>query len=299
LLQEQSKSVEISKQIIALEIRRELQATYYNLWFLQSKEFLLQRLDSLYTSLAKAAVLRVKTGESAGLDSISAITRAAETTLQMKLLQRDIQVQQEVLKKVLNSDRNYLPDTTIVQKIKLDLFDIPLYNHPQLKLQEQNISIAQAELNVQQQNRKPIIEGRFFSQRLYGLSNPFSGFSVSVGIPVFASKTYRNRIKAAELEQSYQQSILEYERQSLKTNYSQTYIELQRDLELLSFYEKTGLVQAEKMIRSSNLAYRGGEINFAELTQYLTQAIDIQKSYLDVLNKYNQSAIQLYYFINK
>jgi cobalt-zinc-cadmium resistance protein CzcA len=70
-------------------------------------------------------------------------------------------------------------------------------------------------------------------------------------------------------------------------------------LELLTYYESTGLAQAEKIIKSSNLAYRGGEISFAELTQYLTQAIDIQRNYLDVLNQYNQSAIQLNFYLNK
>ncbi len=299
LLQEQVKSVEISKQVRALEIKKELQATYYNLWYLQSKQLLWHRLDSIYTALAKAAVLRVKTGESAGLDSLSAMARAAETTVQLNLLQREIQTQQEVLKRILNTTENYLPDTTNVQRIQVVFPDTAFTTHPQLQLQQQNISIAQAELNVQHQNRKPTLEGRFFSQRLYGLSNPFSGFSVSAGIPLFASKTYRNKVKAAELERDYQQRVVEYELQSLRTHFRQAYIQLQKDSELLTYYEKAGLAQANRIILSSNLAYRGGEINFSELTQYLTQAIDIQRNYLDVLNQYNQSAIQLNFYSNK
>lgn len=298
LLQEQVKSVEITKQVRALEIKRELQTTYYNLWYLQSKQLLWQRLDSIYSSLAKAAVLRVKTGESAGLDSLSAMARARETTVQLSLLQRDIQVQQENLKRLLGSPFNFLPIENTVQRVPVSFLDSPVNNHPQLQLQQQNISIAQAEIRVQEQGRKPNFEGRFFSQRLYGLSNPYSGFSVSVGIPLFASKTYKNRIKAGELERSYQQSVLDYERLTLSTNYNQAYQQLQKDLELLTYYESTGLAQADKIIKSSNLAYRGGEINFAELTQYLTQAIDIQKNYLDVLNQYNQSAIQVNYLSN-
>lgn len=296
LLREHVKSVEITKQVRALQIKRELQTTYYNLWYLQSKQNLWQRLDSIYTSLARAAVLRVKTGESAGLDSLSAMARARETTVQLNLLQRDIQVQQESLKRLLGSSFNYLPDLTSVQKIEILFLDSAVNTHPQLQLQQQNISISQAEIGVQQQSRKPNFEGRFFSQRLYGLSNPFSGFSVSVGIPLFASRTYKNRVRAAELESSYQQNVADYERLSLTTSYNQAYQQIQKDLELLRYYESTGLSQANAIIKSSNLAYRGGEINFAELSQYLTQAIDIQKNYLEVLNQYNQSAIQLNYY---
>ena len=269
------------------------------LWYLQSKQLLWQRLDSIYTSLAKAAVLRVKTGESAGLDSISAMARANETTVQLNLLARDIQVQQENLKRLLNTTSTYLPESTIMQRVNVSLPDSTINNHPQLQLQQQNISIAQAELNIQQQSRKPNFEGRFFSQRLYGVSNPYSGFSISVGIPLFGSNAYKNRVKAAQLEQNYQKSVLDYQRLALVSSYNQSYQQLLKDQQLVSYYEKTGLAQAEAIIKSSNLAYRGGEINFAELSQYLSQAIDIQKNYLDVLNQYNQSAIQLNYFLNR
>lgn len=299
LLQQQLKSVEFSKQIRALEIKRDVQTAYYTLWYLESKQQLWRRLDSIYTSLAKAAVLRVKTGESAGLDSISAMARAAETTVQLALLQRDIQVQQENLKRLLNTTDNYLPEAALLQKVQVAFGDAAVNNHPQLQLQQQAINISQAELNVQRQSRKPNFEGRFFSQRLYGFSNPYSGFSVSVGLPLFGSSAYRNRIKAAQIEQQYQQSVLNYERLALQSNYNQSYQQLLKDQQLLAYYENTGLAQADAIIKSSNLAYRGGEINFAELSQYLSQAIDIQKNYLDVLNQYNQSAIQLNYYLNR
>jgi cobalt-zinc-cadmium resistance protein CzcA len=134
---------------------------------------------------------------------------------------------------------------------------------------------------------------------LYGLSDPFSGFSVSVGLPIFGGSSYRNKIKAAEIQRNYQQSLYDYERLSLTTAYSQAYQQLLKDEELLRYYEGTGLAQAEAIMKAANIAYRAGEIGFAELSQFLTQSIDIQKNYLDVLNQYNQSAIQLNYFLNK
>lgn len=299
VLQQQVKSVEIQKQIKAIEIKKELQTAYYTIWYLQSKQMLWQRLDSIYTSFAQAAVLRVKTGESAGLDTISAMARANETTVQLTVLQRDIQAQQEVLKKLLNTTDNYLPEFRMVDKIEIPVPDSSLGNHPQLQLHQQDINIAQAEVNLLRQSRKPNFEGRFFSQRLYGVSNPYSGFSVTVGIPLFGGGTYRGRIKAAQLEQNYQKTVLDYERLALTSGFKQLYQQLLKDRQLLIYYETTGLKQADAIIRSSNMAYRGGEINFAELTQYLSQAIDIQRNYLDVLNQYNQSAIQLNYFLNR
>jgi heavy metal efflux system protein len=152
---------------------------------------------------------------------------------------------------------------------------------------------------LQKQSRNPNFEGRFFSQRLYGIKNPYSGFSVSVGIPIFGGSVYRNKIKAAQLESNYQQTLLDYEKISLSTSYNQAYQQLLKDNELVSYYESTGLQQAEAILKSANIAYRAGEISFAELSQFITQAIDIQKNYLDVLNQYNQSAIQLNYYLNR
>jgi cobalt-zinc-cadmium resistance protein CzcA len=299
LLRQQVKSVEISKQIRALEIKKGVQSTYYNLWYLQSKQLLWQRLDSLYSSLAEAARLRVRTGESAGLDSIAAVAKSKEISVQLNLLQRDIMVEQENLKKLLSTSVNYLPEENVLQKVPVFFLDTSLEKHPQLQLQQQQINISDAEINLQQQSRNPNFEGRFFSQRLYGIKNPYSGFSITVGIPLLGGSSYRNKIKAAEFERDYQQTILNYEKLSLNTNYRQAYQQLQKDSELLSYYESTGLEQAEAILKAANIAYRAGEISFAELTQFVTQSIDIQKNYLDVLNQYNQSAIQLNYYLNR
>ncbi len=299
LLTQQVRSAEISREMQALEIKKQLQATYYTLWYLQRKQLLWQQLDSIYTSLATAAVLRVKTGESAGLDSIAAIARARETRVQLHLLRRDVGVQQQELKKILGTSVNYLPEDTGLQKVDTAFLDTGISTHPFLSFQQQQISIANAEMKVQEQSRKPNLEGRFFSQRLYGLSNPFSGFSISMGIPILGGGTYRNKMKAAALETDYQQRVLEYEKLALNTSYNQEYQQLLKDQELLVYYEGTGLSQAEAIIRSANIAYRAGEISFAELSQFLTQAIDIRKNYLDILNEYNQSAIRLNYYLNR
>jgi len=50
------------------------------------------------------------------------------------------------------------------------------------------------------------------------------------------------------------------------------------------------------VICAAELSYKAGEISFAELSQFLTQAIEIQKNYLDVLNQYNQSAIEFSFY---
>ena len=299
LAEQNLKYAELSIGTIQIELLRDVRQAYYLIWYLQNKQTLWQRLDSIYGSIAKAAILRVRTGESAGLDSIAAITKSREISVQLNQIAKDILIQQEQFKKLLKTDSAYLPEQQPFARYSINLLMDSIINHPLLLLTQQNIVIANADLQVQRQNRKPDFSGRFFSQRLYGVKNPYSGFSVSVGIPIFGKGMYQNKIRAAEIQREYQQRLYEYQRISLNTSYRQGVQELQKDVELLNFYEASGLKEAEAITKAAGIAYRAGEISFAEFSQFITQAIDIQKNYLEVLNEYNQSAIQLNYFINQ
>jgi len=299
MLQAQAQTFDYSRQVKALELRRSLQNTYYTLWYLQSKQQLWQQLDSLYSSIAKAAILRVRTGESAGLDSISANAKSAEIQLQLSMLQTDIEVQQSALKAVINIDTSFLAENTILQKIEV-MNEEPLQaSHPELLLQQQNIRVADADLRIARRSILPDLSARVFSQQLYGMADPFTGFSVSLGIPLLSSGSYKAKIRAAKLEADYQQNALRYEEQLLRTGIDQAARNLEKDRQMVAYYETSGLTQSAAIMKAANLSYRAGEISFAELSAFLTQAIDIQKNYLDALQQYNQSAIKLHYYLNK
>ena len=297
LFAEKTRAAEYAQQAQVLVLRKDIASTYYTLWYYESKQRLWQKLDSIYETLAAAAVLRVKTGENAGLDSIAAQARAKETKVQLRMILKDIHNQQETMKRLLNTELTILPDSLPLPKVPVRA-GTSLENvvHPLLQIQQQNVSIAGAEAKVAGQSQMPSFEGRFFSQRLYGISPAFSGFSVSVGLPIFGRGQYKHQLKAAQLEQNYQQIVLTDQQLALGTAYKQELEKLEKNADLLDYYSSTGLQQAEAIIKAANLAYRSGEIGFAELSQFLAQAIDIQRNYLDVLNEFNQSAIQLNYY---
>ena len=295
-LNQQAKATEYAKQAKALEIRRNLQTAYYTMWYYQSKKELWEQLDSVYSSLSDAAVLRVKTGESAGLDSIAAKARSAEIRVQLRMLEKDIAVQQTILKAILNTDSSFLPESKPLARIEPLISSEIVTSHPTLMMQQQAIAVANAELKVARRGVLPDLSGRFFSQRLYNLPDPYTGFSVSVGIPLLSMGSHKAKIRAASLERDYQQTVLNSEQKSLNAAVQQTLQNLDKDKELLEYYETQGLAQATAILDAAQLSYRSGEISFAELSQFMTQAIDIRKNYLDILNQYNQSAIAYAYY---
>ncbi|RYZ53635.1 MAG: CusA/CzcA family heavy metal efflux RND transporter, partial [Sphingobacteriales bacterium] len=297
-LQEQVTSFSYSRSLKALELRRNLEVLYYTLWYHQSKYTLWQELDSFYHASAYIARLRAKTGESAGLDSISANAKSMETHVQLTTIANDIRMQQVALKALLNNDTAYLPQSLSLGKV-VTQYPPSTGPHPSLLIQAQAIRIAEADVRLARMSQLPEFSGRLFSQRLYGKPDPYSGFSVTVGVPLLSLRTHRNRVKAAQLEQDYQSTLYTYEGIMLRAQIEQTEQELAKSRSVLEYYETVGFRQAQEITRAANLAYTGGEISFAELSQYLTQAIDIRKNYLEALHKYNLAAIQLNYYQNR
>ncbi|MFZ1370289.1 MAG: CusA/CzcA family heavy metal efflux RND transporter, partial [Ferruginibacter sp.] len=262
LYTEQMKYYQANESAIDTDLKRDVRAVYYQLWYLQDKQQLFQRLDSIYRSLSAAAILKVKTGDSRGLDSIAANVRMAELQALLHQIGNDIIIQQQSLSQLLNSADLILPMLQPLEKLTMPVFSRDSI-HPLLALQSQNINIANAGVAVVKNENKPDFSGRFFSQRLWGASDPFTGFSVTASFPLFGASAYRSKVKTAQAEVLLQQRQFEYGKQLFNTKQLQMQQEMKRNNSLLSFYEKSGLRQASEIINASTLAYRAGEISFA------------------------------------
>lgn len=298
LLSEKVKYYELNNATIDAELKKNVRTVYYQLWYLQEKQNLYKRLDSIYQSLAKAAILKVKTGDSPGLDSISANVRMMELKALNNQLESEIKIQQALFKQQSNSDTLLLPVTDPLERINVENLKSDSL-HPLLAIQIQNIKIADAEIAVTKNENKPEFSGRLFSQRIWGAKNPYTGFSVTAAFPLFGTKAYKSKVKVAQADVFLQEKELDYSKQIIHTKQLQLKQEVDKNKAMLSFYETSGLKQAEEIIKASSLAYRAGEISFSDLSQFLSQAIEIRKNYLERLNDFNQSAIQYNYYINQ
>ncbi len=295
---EQTKYYEFNKEVINTELKKNIRSVYYQLWYLQDKTALYQRLDSIYIGLLKTTIIKVKTGESAGIEKISANVKLKEIETNIIQLQKEMIVQQQALMQLLNSSEAILPLSKSLEKLEYGLQN-STENHPSLLLLQQNVSIANSEIAIQKSNRLPEFSGRVFSQKLYGVADPYTGFSFATSFPIFGSGANRNKIKAAKTEKEVQEQQLQYQTQILKSSLAQRQTEVEKSVSGLQFYEISGLQQADEIIKAANQSYRAGEISYADFSLYLSQAIEIRKNYLDNLNAYNQAIIEYNYFTNK
>jgi len=296
---QQLKYANLNTDVLKTAITKDVRTAYFQLWYLQDRQKLYMELDSIYTAMFKATELRFRTGDVAALDKIAAEAKLKELQAQLVQNKKDIVIQQQQLMLLLDRNEWMLPLDQSLEKILVNASPSEETTHPLLVLQQQNVNIATSNISVQKNTNKPEFSGRFFSQRVWGAKDPLSGFSVSASFPVFSLGAYKSKVKAANAEMEVQQRKLEYETQVFQTNKGNALAEIDKNSALLQFYESSGLKQADAIIKAASLGYRTGEINFAELSQFLSQAIGIRQNYLEVLNQYNQSAIQYNYFNNK
>jgi cobalt-zinc-cadmium resistance protein CzcA len=67
----------------------------------------------------------------------------------------------------------------------------------------------------------------------------------------------------------------------------------------LDYYEKTGLQQATLITRNASIAYNQGQISYLEWTLLMNNAVNIELSYLQAVQQYNNTVIELNYLTGK
>lgn len=297
-LAEQLKYASLNTDVLNATIKRDVRTAYYQLWYLQDKQLLLQKLDSIYTSLLQVTELRVQTGDVPKLDKIAAAAKQKEVQAFLKQNNKELVVQQQQLMMLLNLNEWLLPVAKPLQKLEALLFD-ETNIHPILSRQQQNVTIAANNISVVRNTNMPDFSGRVFSQKLWGAKDAFTGFSVTAAFPLFSAGAYRSKVKAAIAEKEVQEKTLVYQARQINTQRAAAIADIEKNMYLLNFYESTGLQQAGEIIDAATLSYKLGETGFAEMSQFLAQAISIQQNYLEALNTYNQSVIQFNYYNNK
>ena len=198
--------------------------------------------------------------------------------------------------RLLNTATWLLPLQQALPRLAANETVLQLSSHPLLSLQQQNVNTAKAGIAVQQNLLKPEFSGRFFSQRLYGLANPFSGFSVATSLPLFGRSYYSAKIKLAEAAVAVAEKELALKQQELLLEQGRALAQIRKAEQQLRYYESTGNAQADEIIAAATLAYKAGEISFLEMYEYYTQAISIRRNALEALHNYNQSVIQFQYY---
>src|SRR5690606_37960132 len=123
-----------------------------------------------------------------------------------------------------------------------------------------------------------------------GLNKDFVGYQLGLKIPLLFGGN-SSKIKASKIAQD----IVEEKQQDYKSKWQAEkealFAKLQQYDEAVTYYETQGEHLSEEIIKTAERTFKEGEIDFFQYIQSIETSKDIEMTYLDNLNAYNQTII--------
>ncbi|TAN13683.1 MAG: CusA/CzcA family heavy metal efflux RND transporter [Chitinophagaceae bacterium] len=297
----QNQETLLSRQSLAVSsagLVRNVRSAYYQMAYGIARLHLLVYEDSVYADFSKAAGVRYKSGETNYLESVAADAKYQEVLLLKKQAQADMEIYEQELQRWLNT-RQPVQISASLEKLKysMNTDSSIITQNPALKYYHQNINVARSQVSLERTGLLPDFTIGYNKQKVDGV-NGYYGYQAGVNIPLWF-RPQQGRIQAANIGVRIAEADYDNFRENIITTYSQQVEEYQKWLEQLNYYESTGLRQSDEILHTAEQNYKFGNISYVEYIQDVSQAFNIRLQYIDALNQYNQSIININYLLGR
>jgi cobalt-zinc-cadmium resistance protein CzcA len=275
------------------QLKREVYAKYYQLSYAKNKANTYQFLDSLYQNFAKSAERRFELGETNYLEMITAQSKQKQLETLYKQALQEIVLTTEQLKKVVQVDSLIIINEPLY---KLELENLSLKDNIGLESFEFSKNYYKALNQKEKQTLLPDLNVEYFQGTNSGIDQKFIGYTLGLKIPLFFSGN-ASKIKASKIAEEVAEEQQQDYQVRLDTEYQSLLAKLQQYEEAINYYETQGKNLSEEIIKTAERTFKEGEIDFFQYIQSIETAKDIELTYLDNLNTYNQTIIAINYLI--
>ncbi len=288
------------------ELVQQVKSIWYTLWLEKSKQDLLLKRDSIYQRFVRAANLRYETGETSLLEKATAESQVAEINVLLQQNQSDIEIYRTQLQTLLNSESQIDISVNRLEVRKVLLEAQSIEDNPTLAWFRQQIEVAEKEKSVEKSKMLPDLTLGYFNQSLNGPnqdldgrpivftpSDRFTGFQVGIAIPLFSSRASIASIRAADLKKQESEVRLLATTNELDGRLRSLLQQYQKFQNSLEYFESNALPQADLILKQAQKGFESGDVGYVEYTQGLNRALSIQFNYLEILNQFNQTVIEI------
>jgi heavy metal efflux system protein len=298
LLQQNVNIANASAAVTKNELIRNVTIAYYH-WLYAWQQFrLLNELDSTYQDFARYADKKFEVGETGILEKTNAKTQLITVRLKKKQSEADIHIYESELHQwMVNGDRfvppfdfGPLPAPLISDSVGLQANPLVLYN-------QQQIAYNNAAVQLEKARGLPSVSVGGATQSIDKVSSYYI-FNAGINIPIFKNGV-KARTRAAMLNVQISEKELEKNRLQLSSTYDQLFEQYRKASDQLQYYKEEGLQYASVILNAANKSYKAGDIGYVEYIQNINEAINIKAGYLQTINDYNQTVIQINYLLNR
>ncbi len=310
LLEAYTQNSLLNESVIKTELKKQVTVLFYQMLVMQEKIILLQKADSLYNNFLERQEQRFNAGDANLLEKTAAETQRMQIANQLQQIKGDLKIIQSQFGKLLHSNEIYFPENG---KLKINLDVLPdtsfAYSFPLVKLKEQQQNIILKEIEVTKTKTLPQLSLSYFNQSIVGTqdvngvsknftsSHRFSAVELGLHIPIFNGAN-KARISSGKINYN----VAQLEHKELLIEYQSTIQQLQlkyqKNKQSLDYYEKGALKHATILSENANLQFANGAINYIEWMMLINQSIGIQSEYLNTINDWNQTIIEMNSFVN-
>ena len=305
LYTEEWKVTLLNVSVREAEIKRAVTETYYAYLYWKEKEKLLFSIDSLYNNLLQKATLRLQKGEANVLEKTTFETQRSAISLQLTEVEKQLQLNNSLFQLLLNTQQPYVPALLHLSDEGFAMGNlVTVEEHPYLQYFYQQKQIAKAATKVEQSKLLPelllsynnaSIQGMGADEKNYTTGHRFQSAQVGIGIPLFTS-AQKARVKASRINEQIADNNYLVEKQTLQNRLNAAVIQYTQNKNVLQLYLQQYLKNAATIKDAATKQFLNGEINYLDFVMLLNQSVTVQSNYIDALNTFTQSAVQLSYF---
>jgi cobalt-zinc-cadmium resistance protein CzcA len=274
-------------------LKRDVHLAYSNLNYAKNKAKTYKFLDSLYGKFVSASKRRFELGETNYLEMISAQSKQKQLETAYKQSQQDVLLAKQQLKKLVQIDTFSIPDSDFK---KLELQSISVENNIGILFYQDSKAYYKALNQQEKQSLLPDLSLEYFQGTNSSLNSNFKGYQLGVKIPLIFSGQ-ASKIKASKIAEEIAEAKKNDYEIKLNAEYQSLLMKFQRHSEAIRYYETQGKTLSEEIIKTAERTFKEGEIDFFQYIQSIETATNIELTYLDNLNAYNQTIITINYLI--
>jgi cobalt-zinc-cadmium resistance protein CzcA len=268
--------------------------------------------DSLYSGFKRAAELRANAGETNRLEMITARSQSLEIRNQLQQIKADLGIFNRQLQTLLNVGTTLYPADTVLRRIGF----VPvrdstvLRGNPSLGQVKQQVDIVKFEKKLERSRALPDFKIGYFSQtmqgtqevnglpRTFGVGDRLTGIQAGIEVPLWFT-SFASKVKAAKIKEQVAVTDAESYSRLLQGKYQSLLDEYEKYRLSVEYYEKQAIPEAGMIIDQSVRSYKAGALDYLEYVLSLSRALSIKQNYLEALNNYNQTIINIEFITGK
>lgn len=275
-----------------LQLNGEVAAAYSAFLVGKKKEAIYEQLDSLFRNFSHAANRRFELGETNYLEKITAQAKQKQLQTELFRSREEVEIALKKLKSVVQPKEEIHPE--IISLNRLELLINP--EHPITEYFQSEIEYFKTKRSLERQEFLPDLTMSYGIGTNSGLKENLNVYQFGIKIPlIFGGNVHKT--KAAKIAVDIAQSTAEDVAVQLNSKREILLQELMKYEETLKYYEDEGKLLSEQILKTANLSFQNGEIEFFQYIQSLETVYEIELQYLESLNDYNQTVLAINYLI--